>query len=254
MRNRISMLALLGLLAAGTAWAADTGNGGGSRYRYTVRLTGAEETPPVETPTTARLFLRFNRAFDSLRYKLRVSNGRNITVAHLHCAPPDRSGPVVVDLLGAITGALQGKLEIMATLTNANIRPDAGCTATIGREITSLQELAAAMNEGLIYGNVHSVQNPVGEVRGQIARGRYTGPTTTGGTDDATGDGTNGGNDDTGTSQSSTSTSTATSPAGSGSGSGSQSQSDDTGLFGGEIAQDTSGEPPIEYVPGLGPF
>ena len=80
--------------------------------------------------------------------------------AHIHCAPEGENGPVATFLAGAFPGGLDGKVEIEATLTDANIiNPACGST---------LAELVQAMEAGNTYVNVHSAANPGGEVRGQI--------------------------------------------------------------------------------------
>jgi hypothetical protein len=55
------------------------------------------------------------------------------------------------------------------TRRNENIEPGAAaCEALIGRPVNNIASLAAAAFDGLIYANVHTLQNPAGEVRGQL--------------------------------------------------------------------------------------
>jgi hypothetical protein len=114
--------------------------------------------------------VRFNRERTEARFRLIVEDGIAVTMAHLHCAPAGVNGPVVAFLFGEVPGGfdVDGRLAKF-TLTNANITAvGANCAPTIGRQIANLAELAQAMQDGLIYANVHTIANPRGEVRGQL--------------------------------------------------------------------------------------
>ncbi|MFQ5657236.1 MAG: CHRD domain-containing protein, partial [Candidatus Methylomirabilales bacterium] len=94
-----------------------------------------------------------------------VEDGVLVTRAHIHCAPADSNGPLVVALLehkdgGVSTVRLSEDVELEATITNESISNNA-CGAT-------LSAIAAEMSNGNTYVNVHTVDNPGGEIRGQI--------------------------------------------------------------------------------------
>lgn len=156
-RSVIAVLTVLVLaLAAGVASGNDT-------LEFKAELTGAEEVPLVETETTGEAKFEVNPAMTDIAYELEVEQATDILAvagAHIHCAPAGENGPVVVFLAGAHPGGLDGKLEVKATLTGANIVNDA-CGETIA-------ELVESMRAGNTYVNVHSAAHPGGEVRGQI--------------------------------------------------------------------------------------
>lgn len=94
---------------------------------------------------------------------MKITNGNDIlgvAGAHIHCAPAGANGPVVAFLAAPVPGGFDGKVDVGATLTNANIINPA-CGATVA-------ELLDAMAAGDTYVNVHSPAFPGGEVRGQI--------------------------------------------------------------------------------------
>ena len=108
--------------------------------------------------------------FTEAEFELNVSDGEAITQAHLHCAPAEEIGPVVVFLFGEIPGGFDVDGDLAEfTLTDANVTAvGADCENFIDMDILNLADLALAMMEGDIYANVHSVENPGGEVRGQL--------------------------------------------------------------------------------------
>ena len=126
-------------------------------------LSGDQEVPPVESDASGKAFFRLNNAQSEIEIQLHVNNAQGITQAHIHCAPAGENGAVVVFLAGLHAAGLDidGKWIGKAFITDGSI-VNAACGATVA-------ELADAMRNGDTYVNVHSLANPSGEIRGQIA-------------------------------------------------------------------------------------
>jgi hypothetical protein len=127
-------------------------------------LSGDEEVPnPVQTETTGKAEFEVDDDSEEIEFELEIKNAVDIlgaVGAHIHCAPKGQNGPIVADLAGIVRGGFEGKVEISATLTDANIQPtDCGDT---------IEDVLESMKDGDTYVNVHSATNPGGEVRGQI--------------------------------------------------------------------------------------
>ena len=93
-----------------------------------------------------------------------------ITQAHLHCAPAGVNGPITVFLFGLVPDPgvdVNGRLS-EGELTNDSFVAGVSCTATCGKTVNNIASLRAAILDGCIYANVHSVANPAGDVRGQV--------------------------------------------------------------------------------------
>ena len=115
----------------------------------------------VVTNTTGEIEVEFNDDLTAAEFELKVRNGVAVLQAHLHCAPAGQNGSVVVFLFGLIPGGFDVDGDLAEfTFTEANITNFA-CGET-------LEELAAEMQSGNVYANVHTVDNPGGEVRGQL--------------------------------------------------------------------------------------
>ncbi|SIR72639.1 CHRD domain-containing protein [Haladaptatus litoreus] len=137
------------------------------------KLSGAQEVPPVETKGEGAAVFKFADHGDGphIHYALLVANTENVTQAHIHLGQKGENGDVVTFLFGLkndegeFVGALdQGVTEngVLATgsITAADlVGPLAG---------KSLSVLVEAMRAGNTYVNVHTEQNPPGEIRGQI--------------------------------------------------------------------------------------
>jgi hypothetical protein len=143
----------------------------GSHLKFEAELTGANEVDPVETDTTGKAEVEFSNDFSTAAFEVEVFDGDAVTQAHFHCAPEGENGPVVAFLFGFIPGGfdVDGHLAKF-TLTNDNILADATPT-DFCPAISTVEDLAEAMQDGLIYANVHTVANPGGEIRGQMAQG-----------------------------------------------------------------------------------
>ncbi|MDZ7691457.1 MAG: CHRD domain-containing protein [Balneolaceae bacterium] len=101
----------------------------------------------------------------SIDYKLIVANIDNVRMAHIHNAPAGQNGGVVVWLYPdspppqLIEGRFQG------VLAEGTITADDLVGSLAGQSLAALIE---EMRAGNTYVNVHTTQNPGGEVRGQI--------------------------------------------------------------------------------------
>ncbi|MDA2381663.1 CHRD domain-containing protein [Bacillus cereus] len=128
---------------------------------FFAKLRGRNEVPPVETDARGQAFFKLSRDELSLKFKLELFDIENVVVAHLHLGAKGTNGPVVAFLFGPITNPVS--IEC-ATFTGMITQEDlVGPLAD--------QTLDALVNEiiaGNIYINVHTVQHPNGEIRGQL--------------------------------------------------------------------------------------
>lgn len=125
----------------------------------TAELSGENEVPAVESEGHGLAI--FNVSRDGIRYKLAVENIDQVTQAHIHLGAPGENGPVVAFLFGFVEGGVtvDGVLA-RGTITEANlVGPLAGMP---------LSALVEALLSGNAYVNVHTVDHPAGEIRGQI--------------------------------------------------------------------------------------
>lgn len=126
---------------------------------FTASLSGDAEVPPVTTTATGTA--SFTRSGDEVQFTLDVSDIQNTTAAHIHIGVAGVNGPIAVFLFDADAGSEfsgSGRLS-SGTFTGADIE------AGVEVDFTELLELMR--NDGA-YVNVHTSQNPGGEIRGQI--------------------------------------------------------------------------------------
>jgi hypothetical protein len=128
---------------------------------FTAHLVGGNEVPPKDTLAQGQTIFMISDDETMISYRLIVANIENVTQAHIHIGAADVNGPVVAFLYGfaLIPGKFSGVLA-EGTITAANlVGPLAG---------HPLSDLITEMRAGNTYANVHTMQNPGGEVRGQI--------------------------------------------------------------------------------------
>lgn len=130
---------------------------------FKANLTGDQEVPPVATESTGKAFLRLNKAQTEIEIQLHVNDGVRITQSHIHCASAGVNGPIIIFLAGLHAAGLDidGKWVSNATIKNSSI-VNTLCGSTVAA-------IAQQMRSGNTYVNVHSVTNPSGVIRGQIA-------------------------------------------------------------------------------------
>lgn len=157
MKRRLVVLLSFALMLFAFAPAATAGHGNGA---HTASLKGGNEVPEVDTNAQGQAIFKLSKDGSELHYKLIVANIENVTQAHIHLGPADANGGVVAFLYGfeLIEGRTQGVLA-QGTIMDADV---------IGALAGDLESLVAEMRAGNTYVNVHTIQNPGGEVRGQI--------------------------------------------------------------------------------------
>jgi len=176
--NRLTIIAIVAaalMLATATASiraqpaaAATATTGGGTaisstgQQTFTATMTGSEEVPPKNTQATGSAKFVSSSDGNSMTYRVRVAHINGVTMAHIHSGSIGKNGPIVVTLFksAAPTGPMNGPLS-QGTITSANLEgPLKGKT---------ISDLVKLINDGKAYANVHTQQNPKGEIRGQIS-------------------------------------------------------------------------------------
>jgi hypothetical protein len=121
-----------------------------------VNLTGSEEVPPVQTEATG-IAEFIPMGMDSVEYSVNATNIQGVTAGHIHLGAKGENGPIVVTLFKYDT-------PMNEVSENGTITADKLEGPMAGKQIS---DLAAAGNNGTLYVNVHTEQNPNGEIRGQ---------------------------------------------------------------------------------------
>ncbi len=150
------------MCVAGSAFAGDV--------KFSATLSGAQEVPEVDTPATGKIKAKFDKGFTEVTVDLKIENlVGSLTGAHFHCARPGANGPIALGLTSPVSLSFDGK-RIRGTLTNADFPDQDDCMTTIERPVNNIVSLAFAMQDGLIYVNVHSMVTLSGEIRGQMRK------------------------------------------------------------------------------------
>ena len=149
----LSMTAAIAGLAASTGLSISTVF---ANHEFAANLTGQQEVPPVNTQATGQaIVVPLNQ---TVNYYVNVTDIKGVTQGHIHSGAQGENGPVVVTLFkfDSPQNAVLQKGNITATNLEG---PMQGKT---------MPDLISAMKNGSTYVNVHTEQNPNGEVRGQL--------------------------------------------------------------------------------------
>jgi hypothetical protein len=142
---------------------------------FSASLSGDQEVPPVNSAATGSAILVLNEDENRLDIDIQFagldldgnqtpdSDDDNVTVAHIHRAPIGSNGPVVFGFIGPNNDE-NGDLVIDPVAG----RIISGWDLNEGNETTLAEELPNLFERDL-YVNIHSVEFPNGEIRGQIS-------------------------------------------------------------------------------------
>lgn len=133
-----------------------------AKYPYDAALTGENEVPAVQSSATGEAEFTIP-ANNTMKYRVNVTGISNASAAHIHQGAAGANGEIVADLLNTPTSKDKDTAYGMifrGNLSDASLKgPMQG--KTIG-------DLAAAMDAGDTYVNVHTAEHPDGEIRGQL--------------------------------------------------------------------------------------
>jgi hypothetical protein len=138
---------------------------------FSAELSGANEVPSVTTDASGSARFHLKKNEDVLRYRVRVANIEDVTMAHIHCGAVGVNGPIVAFLFGPDPAGVDPRRK----LASGSILPGdiiaAPDSAACPGGIANFDELIAKIRAGATYANVHTLANPGGEIRGQIEIG-----------------------------------------------------------------------------------
>lgn len=124
---------------------------------FAATLTGGEEVPPVETQASGAAQFQM-LAENAMSYSVNATGIQAVTAGHIHAGLPGENGDIVVTLFSY--DPARDEVAEAGTITADDLEgPMAG---------GPLSDLMDAMEEGETYVNIHTEQNPNGEIRGQI--------------------------------------------------------------------------------------
>lgn len=117
--------------------------------------------PPVRTGASGNAFFRLSRDGTRLNFRLSVRDIAKVTQAHIHVGRRGQNGPVVVFLFGPSKFGITVRRGIVSgVLTRRDlVGPLQGRT---------IRDLIREFNNNNAYVNVHTIQHPNGEIRGQV--------------------------------------------------------------------------------------
>ncbi len=187
----MTAMAVLVLLSVGLPIVASSSSASNPPAQAFVAYLSA--APGVNTSATGVATFQLSPSGQSLTYTLNVSNINNVFMAHIHLSP---SGDILVWLYpnpnnvtsggeaaclavlstpagpisacpGFKSGTFSGVLA-QGTITAADLNGSATCAGCSGLSSPTMSDLLADITSGKTFVNVHTEQNPAGEIQGAI--------------------------------------------------------------------------------------
>ena len=141
---------------------------------FVANLTGANEVPPVPSPGTGFAAVVLDPTAQTLQVNATFSGlTSNTNAAHIHCCAPLGTNAGVATTVPAFPGFPLGVTSgtfssAVFDLTQATIYNPAFVTLQGGTIPLAEAALIAGIQNGTTYLNIHTVNFPGGEIRGQL--------------------------------------------------------------------------------------
>jgi CHRD domain len=171
-RPAILAAAIVALLlgTVGSTATADSNRGESRKLR--ADLKGFEEIPTLSTPGRGEFEAKISNDGTSVDFVLEYEDTETaVTQAHIHLGAKAFNGGIMVFLCSNLPDPPPGTQacpnpsgRVEGTFTAADVIGPAGQGISAGE----FEEAIRAMKAGATYANVHTVDRPGGEIRGQI--------------------------------------------------------------------------------------
>ena len=176
--NRRRLQLVLGFGVAMLLAAVGVAVAGGGTLNVRESLTGYEEVPTLSTPGNGEFEARVSRFGDRIDYRLSYADTESaVTQAHIHLGARATNGGVSAFLCTNLDNGPEGTPACPPApgTVEGTIEPeDVVGPANQGIAPGEFDELVAAIRADATYANVHTVDRPGGEIRGQLdERGRH---------------------------------------------------------------------------------
>jgi hypothetical protein len=129
-----------------------------TNVEYSTVLSGDQEVPPVNTQATGIADFSPSNDGDSIDYTITATDIEEVTAGHIHFGIESQNGPVVATLFEF--DSPQNEVSESGTINSDDLSGPL--------EGMQISDLVDAFNDGNTYANIHTQQNPNGEIRGQI--------------------------------------------------------------------------------------
>lgn len=142
----------------------------GATITFSGSLSGANESPAVVTPATGFTTVSLDTATQLLTIDLTFTDLTTpTTAAHIHCCVPAPGNTGVATTVPAFPGfpigVTSGTYDGVLDLTQAASYNPAFITANGGTVASAEAVFVTNFENGMTYLNIHTMQNPGGEVR-----------------------------------------------------------------------------------------
>ncbi len=134
-------------------------NGTQLQFNTTLSVKNVVSDEPIVSKAVGQAIVKISKDETKIHYKITTANIDNIFAAHFHMAPAGSNGDVVAPLYGNTPSGPDNGVLAEGYITAGNV---------VGALAGDLDALIAAIRSGNIYVNVHTADNPGGEIRGQL--------------------------------------------------------------------------------------
>jgi hypothetical protein len=130
-----------------------------ANHEFATNMTGQEQVPPVDTQAIGEAILVQDLPLNqTIHYFVNVTGIQGVTQGHIHSGAHGENGPIVVTLFNFESP--QSDVLLNGTFAATNLEGP--------MEGNEIPDFITAMQNGTTYVNVHTEQNPDGEIRGQL--------------------------------------------------------------------------------------